>query len=103
MLKPNHQCFKQPTGAESWKQKSAFLKSIFPLNSLSSNESFDLIAFASTKGERWKKYSFSYPDAELRQGTRYPWAIDVVADYDKYISASFFGVGLQNTVSRNSQ
>ncbi len=62
-------------------------------NALGSRESFDLTLFASTKGERWVRLGASWPDAELRQGTAYPFALDVVLDYDKMISNSFFGVG----------
>ncbi len=62
-------------------------------NALGSRESFDLTLFASTKGERWVRLAASWPDAELRQGTAYPFALDVVLDYDKMISNSFFGVG----------
>ena len=56
-------------------------------------ESFDLTLFLSTKGERWVRVGVSWPDAELRQGSAYPLAIDVVMDYDKMITNSFFGVG----------
>jgi outer membrane protein assembly factor BamA len=62
-------------------------------NALDARESFDLTLFASTKGERWVRLGASWPDAELRQGTVYPYAIDVVLDYDKMISNSFFGIG----------
>ncbi|MBE0644427.1 MAG: BamA/TamA family outer membrane protein [Bacteroidetes bacterium] len=62
-------------------------------NALGSQESFDLTLFASTKGERWVRLGASWPDAELRQGSEYPFALDVVLDYDKMISNSFFGVG----------
>ena len=66
---------------------------LFLLNTLSSNESFDLTFFHSTKGERWYRAVLSWPDQELRQGKIYPLALDLVADYDKYINASFFGIG----------
>ncbi|MBN1447903.1 MAG: BamA/TamA family outer membrane protein [Bacteroidetes bacterium] len=62
-------------------------------NALGTRESFDLTLFASTKGERWVRIGWSLPDAELRQRTVYPVAIDVVLDYDKMIMHSFFGVG----------
>jgi outer membrane protein assembly factor BamA len=65
----------------------------FLLNHLSLNESFDLIFFQSTKGERWYRLVFSIPDFERRQGTVYPLALDLVIDYDKYIKNDFFGVG----------
>ncbi len=62
-------------------------------NAFASRESFDLTLFLSTKGERWVRVGASWPDAELRQGSAYPLALDVVADYDKMITNSFFGVG----------
>lgn len=65
----------------------------FYLNPLGKSESFDLILFNSTKGERWYRFVFSLPDLELRQGRTYPLAIDLVVDYDKYLKNSFFGVG----------
>jgi endonuclease/exonuclease/phosphatase family metal-dependent hydrolase len=65
----------------------------FFLNQLRRNESFDVVAFNSTKGERWYRFVFSLPDYELRQGKVYPWAVDVVVDYDKWIRNSYFGVG----------
>jgi outer membrane protein assembly factor BamA len=61
-------------------------------NAFDTRESFDLTLFASTKGERWIRLSASWPDAELRQGTEYPIALDVVLDYDKMISNSYFGI-----------
>lgn len=65
----------------------------FALNHMALDESFDLILFNSTKGERWYRLVFSLPDFELRQGRAYPLALDVTVDYDKWISSSFFGVG----------
>jgi outer membrane protein assembly factor BamA len=63
-------------------------------NQLGGRESIDLTLFNSSKGERWYRFAFSMPDAELRQGTSYPVAVDFFADYDKWISNSFFGVGM---------
>lgn len=57
------------------------------------NESFDLILFNSTRGERWYKLEFSLPDRELRQRKKYPLGLDLKLEYDKWIKASFFGVG----------
>lgn len=71
----------------------------FFLNQLENNESFDLVLFNSTKGERWYRFVFSMPDFELRQGTVYPFAVDVTIDYDKWISNSFFGVGNRSAYS----
>lgn len=63
------------------------------LNLLKANESFDLILFQSSGGERWYKLEFSLPDRELRQRKKYPLAVDVKVDYDKWINNNFFGVG----------
>jgi outer membrane protein assembly factor BamA len=63
------------------------------VNLLEKNESFDIILFNSTNGERWYRFVASYPDFELRQGTVYPLSIDLTIDYDKWISNNFFGVG----------
>jgi endonuclease/exonuclease/phosphatase family metal-dependent hydrolase len=65
----------------------------FLLNPLRRNESFDLVLFNSTKGERWYHFVFSWPDFERRQGKIYPLALDLLIDYDKWIKNSFFGVG----------
>lgn len=56
-------------------------------------ESFDLILFASTKGEQWYVFSFSIPDFEIRQGTVYPLALDVKLEFDKMLKSNFFGFG----------
>ncbi|MEN8193921.1 MAG: BamA/TamA family outer membrane protein [Bacteroidota bacterium] len=74
------------------------LKSFF-LNFLGINESFDLVLFNSTKGERWYRFVFSIPDFELRQGKVYPYSLDLVVDYDKWINNSFFGVGNNSSFS----
>ncbi len=63
------------------------------VNFLGRHESFDIILFNSTKGERWYRFVASYPDFEIRQGTVYPISIDLTVDYDKWISNSFFGIG----------
>lgn len=65
----------------------------FFLSQLGLEESFDVLLFASTKGERWVRAVVALPDFECRQGTVYPWAVDVVADYDKYLVYNYFGVG----------
>lgn len=70
---------------------------VFAVNQVGLDESFDLILFNSTKGERWYRLVFSLPDFERRQGTVYPLAIDLTVDYDKWISNSFFGVGNGST------
>lgn len=65
----------------------------FFLNHLKLNESFDVVLFNSTKGERWYRFLFSIPDFELRQGKIYPFSLDLLVDYDKWIKNSFFGIG----------
>jgi len=67
-------------------------KSFF-LNLLNMRESFDVIVFLSTKGERWFHFVYSMPDFDLRQGKYYPLAVDFIFDYDKWISYNFFGIG----------
>jgi outer membrane protein assembly factor BamA len=62
-------------------------------NQLGMRESFDLTAFNSTKGERWYRLAASFSDGELRHGTAFPIAVDLVIDYDKWISNSFYGIG----------
>jgi len=65
----------------------------FLLSPFHRSESFDFILFNSTKGERWYKFVFSWPDFETRQGKIYPLAVDFTVDYDKMIKNNFFGVG----------
>ncbi len=57
------------------------------------NESFDLIFFASTKGEQWYVFAFSIPDFEIRQGKKYDLAFDAIIEFDKYLKSNFFGFG----------
>jgi len=66
---------------------------VFFLNTLNRRESFDLIAFNSTGGECWYKLVFSVPDFELRQGTVYPFSLDLSLEYDTYMQNRFFGIG----------
>jgi endonuclease/exonuclease/phosphatase family metal-dependent hydrolase len=65
----------------------------FLLNYLGAEESFDVIAFNSSKGERWYRMVFSVPDFELRQGKVYPLSFDLTLDYDKYLKNNFYGIG----------
>ena len=60
---------------------------------LGMKESFDLILFNSTKGERWYVFTFSWPDIEIRQGHSYPISVDVKAEYDKFLKYAFYGTG----------
>jgi endonuclease/exonuclease/phosphatase family metal-dependent hydrolase len=66
---------------------------LFLLNHLKRKESLDLIFFNSTKGERWYRLVAARPDFALRQGKTYPLAVDLTADYDRWIVANFFGIG----------
>jgi outer membrane protein assembly factor BamA len=63
------------------------------VNYLKKQESFDLILFNSTKGERWYVFTFSIPDFEIRQGKTYPFSLDLKAEYDKYLKHYFYGFG----------
>ncbi len=60
---------------------------------LAKNESFDFIAFNSTKGERWFVFTFSVPDLEIRQGRAYGLSFDLKAEYDRFLIFSFYGLG----------
>lgn len=62
-------------------------------NLMGGDESYDLILYNSTKGERWYRFQFSLPDYEVRQGTDYGYALDLIIDYDKWISYYFYGIG----------
>ena len=60
---------------------------------LALKESFDLILFNSTKGERWFVFTFSIPDFEIRQGRTYKLSFDLKAEYDRFLNYSFYGFG----------
>jgi outer membrane protein assembly factor BamA len=62
-------------------------------NQLRHEESFDLILFGSSKGEQWCSFIFSVPDFEIRQGKRYPLALDLKLEYEKILKSNFFGFG----------
>ena len=64
----------------------------FLFNQLEMNESFDLILYNSTKGERWYRFVFSIKDMQRRQGKEYPLALDLIIDYDKWINYRYYGV-----------
>ncbi|MCW9065751.1 MAG: outer membrane protein assembly factor [Ignavibacteriaceae bacterium] len=68
----------------------------FFYDQLNSKESFDLILFNSTKGEQWYKFVFSTPDFESRQGTKYPLAIDLIFEYDKWKNYKLYYYGWDN-------
>ena len=63
------------------------------VNYLGRKESFDIIVFNSTKGERWYVFTFSILDTEIRQGKKYPISFDLRAEYDRYMAYNFFGIG----------
>ena len=64
----------------------------FLYNQLDQKESFDLTLYNSTKGERWYHFAISIIDIQRRQGTEFPLALDLVLDYDKWISYRYYGV-----------
>lgn len=70
-------------------------------NLFDGSESYDVILYNSTGGERWYRFQFSYPDYEIRQGEDYGYALDFIADYDKWISYYFYGIG--NSSSYNAK
>lgn len=57
------------------------------------DESFDLMAFVSTKGEQTYQLLVSIPDTEIRQGTTYPKSLDLVLEFSKILKSNFFGFG----------
>jgi outer membrane protein assembly factor BamA len=59
---------------------------------LKERESFDLILYNSTKGERWYRLVFSVEDFESRQGSVYPLALDVIIDFDKFTNYKYYGI-----------
>jgi len=63
---------------------------------LNVKESFDLILFNSSKGERWYVFTFSLPDIEIRQGKTYPLSFDLKAEYDKYLKYAYYGQGMDS-------
>lgn len=63
------------------------------VNYLSYKESLDATVFNSSKGERWYVLTFSIPDSELRQGTKYELSLDIKAEYDKFLKYYFYGTG----------
>jgi len=64
---------------------------------LGSRESFDLILFNSSKGERWYVLAFSLPDFEIRQGKSYALGLDLKAEYDMYLKYAYYGAGSRST------
>jgi endonuclease/exonuclease/phosphatase family metal-dependent hydrolase len=64
----------------------------FVLNTFKGKESFDVVAYSASKGLKWYRFVFSIPDFELRQGTEYPLAFDLIADYSPS-NSNYFGIG----------
>jgi outer membrane protein assembly factor BamA len=64
----------------------------FLFNQMGLKESYDLILYNSTKGERWYRFVFSIMDIQKRQGQKYPLALDLIIDYDKWINYRYYGV-----------
>jgi outer membrane protein assembly factor BamA len=54
-------------------------------------ESFDLLIFASSKGEQLYMFQFSLPDAELRQRKSYALGYDFRIEWDKLLKSNYFG------------
>jgi outer membrane protein assembly factor BamA len=60
---------------------------------LSLKESFDLLLFSSTKGERLLDFIFSFPDKEIRQGHVYSFSLDFTAKYNRILKDNYYGIG----------
>ena len=77
----------------------------FFYNQLNTRESFDIILFNSTKGEQWYKFVFSTPDFESRQGTEFPFALDVTLEYDKWKNYNlyYYNLEVEGTNSADQQ
>ncbi len=60
---------------------------------LGKKESFDLILFNSSLGERWYVFTFSIPDPEIRQNRKFGLSFDAKAEYDKYLKYDYYGLG----------
>lgn len=63
------------------------------VNYLSKGESFDLMLFGSSKGERLIDFIFSKPDIEIRQRKRYGLSMDFRTRYNKILTDNFCGIG----------
>ncbi|MDW7761757.1 MAG: BamA/TamA family outer membrane protein [Acidobacteriota bacterium] len=66
---------------------------IFLRSALRFTESFDLLVYHTDKGDRRIRFAASWPDAELRRGKTYPFAFDLLYDFEKTAETAFFGVG----------
>lgn len=63
------------------------------VNYLSMKESFDMLLFGSTKGERLIDFTFAIPDFEIRQGKIYALSLDIKAVYNRLPVDNFYGLG----------
>lgn len=63
---------------------------LFLFDLFETEESFDFLLFNSSKGEQWYRFAYSYPDFESRQGTKFPIAVDLIAEYDKYSKYTYY-------------
>ncbi len=99
-------CFSQEPEKQSYKSWSIFPILMYDsdigvgyggrakfVDYLHKKESFDLILFNSSKGERWYVFTFSILDPEIRQGKKYGLSFDLKAEYDKYLNYSYYGIG----------
>ncbi len=66
---------------------------LFLLNNISIKESIDITFFRSTKGEQWYRLVISLPDAEYKLNKDVIFYSQFLADYDKWKSSNFFGIG----------
>ena len=66
---------------------------IYLRSALRFTESFDLLVYHTDKGDRRIRFAASWPDAELRRGKIYPFAFDLLYDFEKTAETAFFGVG----------
>jgi hypothetical protein len=71
---------------------------LFLRNLIEKSESFDFTLFNSTRGEKWYRTVISIPDFELRQASAYPFALDIIVDFNKWIAYKFYGTGNKSRV-----
>ncbi len=70
---------------------------MFYLSPFGGIESFDILLFASTGGERLYAFTFSIPDFEMRQGTKYGFSFDIIAEYDMMKKIGFYEPGMNGS------
>lgn len=99
-------CFSQQSESQSFKSLSVFPILMYDtdigvgyggkakfVDYLRQKESFDLIVFNSSKGERWYVFTFSILDPEIRQSKKYDLSFDLKWEYDRYLKYLFYGIG----------